>query len=409
MTLIVKLIILFIILQTVSAILLQWTAVVAALGLLLRKRKKHEMISDRRNRFAVVICARNEEKVLPFLLESLSRQNYPKDYWHAYVIADHCTDSTASVAKHYPLATVWERNEGPRTGKGDVLNWGIDRLLSERAGAYDAILVFDADNIASPDFMVEMNKVLNEGADVVQGNRLAGKPFRSTVTKWYAIYWTAFSFLYSYPRHVMNLSPFLTGTGFAVRTSVLQKYGWKTSTMTEDVEYSIQTCLRGDRISFAINAICYDEQPHELKVAFRQLCRWCTGTYQILGRYFRKWCHSMKEKPTIRKFDNLALLLTGPFSIISLFMTIILNVLIIIYFQRVRLLQIVFILLSIAATYMGTWLTTRYVHLKLKDIMSGWLTFPLFLMLFTFCSFWSLFKPQRRWTPIEHDGIKRTD
>ena len=82
--------------------------------------------------------------------------------------------------------------------------------------------------------------------------------------------------------------------------------------------------------------------------------------------------------------------------------------LIVIYFQRVRLIQVIFILLSLAGTYFMTWETTRYVHIKLKDILSGWLTFPLFLMLFTFCSFWSLFVPARRWTPIEHDGIKRT-
>ena len=76
-----------------------------------------------------------------------------------------------------------------------------------------------------------MSNSLNEGSDVVQANRLAGKPFRSTVTKWYAIYWTAYSFLYSFPRYSLGLSPFLTGTGFAVRTSLLQKYGWKTTSM----------------------------------------------------------------------------------------------------------------------------------------------------------------------------------
>ena len=405
MTLIVKLIIIFIILQMVTTILLMWSGVVATAGLVLRKRKKHVRLTDKKNRFAVIICARNEEKVLPRILASLAAQKYPKDYWHAYIIADHCTDNTARIARGDVMATVWERNEGPRSGKGDALNWGIRRLLSERAGAYDAILVFDADNLADPDFMQEMSNALNEGGNVIQGNRLAGKPFRSIVTQWYAIYWTSYSFLYSYPRYTLGLSPFLTGTGFAVRTSVLQQYGWKTATMTEDVEFSIQNCLRGDKVDFAIRAICYDEQPYQFPTAFRQLCRWCTGTYQILGRYFKKWFRSMKEKPTVRKFDNMALLLTGPFSIISLFMTIILNILIIIYFRRVRLMQVIFILFSIAGTYFLTWRTTKYVRIPLKEILRGWLTFPFFVTVFTFCSFWSLLRPQRRWTPIEHDGI----
>lgn len=409
MTPLEKLILFFILLQVITTILMNWSTVVSFMGLVFCRKRKREQLIEKKNRFAVIICARNEEKVLANLLTSLEGQKYPKDFWHAYVIADHCTDRTAAIGRNFPMATVWERNEGPRSGKGDVMNWAIHRLQTEQADAYDAIIVFDADNIADPNFMIEMNKALNRGGTVVQGNRLAGRPFTNYITQWYAIYWTAFSFLMSYPRYLVGFSPFLTGTGFAVRTDVLKKYGWKTTSMTEDVEYSIQTCLRGDRVSFAIDAVCYDEQPHQLKVAFKQLCRWCTGSYQILGRYFKKWYHSMKEKPTLRKMDDLVLLLTGPYSIISLFMTIILNLLIIIYYHRVHLMQVIFIVLTLIGVYIGTWLTTRYVHIRLKEIMKGWLTFPLFLMLFIFCSFCSMLKPQRRWTPIEHDGIGGED
>ena len=49
--------------------------------------------------YAVVICARNEEKVIGNLLDSIAAQRYPKDKLRVFVIADNCTDATAAIAR----------------------------------------------------------------------------------------------------------------------------------------------------------------------------------------------------------------------------------------------------------------------------------------------------------------------
>ena len=51
--------------------------------------------SDRMHRFAVLIAARNEREVIGFLLDSLAAQDYPRELFDLFVIADHCTDDTA--------------------------------------------------------------------------------------------------------------------------------------------------------------------------------------------------------------------------------------------------------------------------------------------------------------------------
>ncbi|HBV51617.1 MAG TPA: N-acetylglucosaminyltransferase, partial [Clostridiales bacterium] len=43
------------------------------------------------HRYAVLIAARNEEAVLPHLIESIRKQDYPGDLIEIFVVADNCT------------------------------------------------------------------------------------------------------------------------------------------------------------------------------------------------------------------------------------------------------------------------------------------------------------------------------
>ena len=49
-------------------------------------------------RFACVIAARNEARVIGGLIESLQRQNYPSSLFDIYVMPNNCTDHTALAA-----------------------------------------------------------------------------------------------------------------------------------------------------------------------------------------------------------------------------------------------------------------------------------------------------------------------
>lgn len=102
-------------------------------------------------RFAILVPAHNEEKVLPLLLESLKKQQYPMELVRVYVVADNCTDRTAAVAKALG-ARVLERSSSLR-GKGYALKFGLDYVLHTGC---DAICIFDADNLVDPSFLQVM-------------------------------------------------------------------------------------------------------------------------------------------------------------------------------------------------------------------------------------------------------------
>ena len=82
------------------------------------------------HRFMAIIPAHNEEAVVGNLIESLKKQNYNKDLYDIYVIADNCTDNTAKVAKEAG-AIVYKRFDETKKTKGYALNWFLQQKIEE--------------------------------------------------------------------------------------------------------------------------------------------------------------------------------------------------------------------------------------------------------------------------------------
>ena len=72
------------------------------------KIKEKPLLVRKNHRFMAIIPAHNEEAVVGNLIDSLKQQNYDKDLYDIYVIADNCTDNTAKIAREAG-AIVYER------------------------------------------------------------------------------------------------------------------------------------------------------------------------------------------------------------------------------------------------------------------------------------------------------------
>ena len=139
-----------------------YQVVFTVIGLVSRKSRK-EPEASKLHRFAALICARNEENVIAQLVKTLKEQNYPKELFDIYVLADNCDDSTAAVAKNAG-AFVYERQNKMQVGKGYALDYLIKKIKGEENyKPYDGYFIFDADNIVDPNFVNEMNKTFDTG------------------------------------------------------------------------------------------------------------------------------------------------------------------------------------------------------------------------------------------------------
>ena len=370
------------------------------------KLKDKPLLVDKNHKFMAILPAHNEEAVIGNLIESLKNQDYPKELLDIYVIADNCTDNTVKIAKEAGAIVLERHEEDPaKRTKGAALQWFLKQKIEENAD-YDAFFVFDADNIVDVNFTKAMNKKLCQGEEVVQGYRDIKNPSDSWVSAGYAIfYWTMHRF-YHLARYNLGLSALLNGTGFMVKFDVIKPTGWNTKTLTEDIEFSLKTIIKGKKVGWAVDAIVYDEQPVGFKQSWSQRSRWTVGHIQCLSEYTKPLAIAVKEHKTVMNFDGLL------YMIGSIPMFILTGVLVIINFVMyilggmstpdlivncIRYLLPTF-LLPIFVGIIIMWLDKR----PIKPMIKGLVLYPLFLGSWLLINFKCLFIRDTKWEKIDH-------
>ncbi|MCE5220804.1 MAG: glycosyltransferase family 2 protein [Clostridium sp.] len=267
------------------------------LGLIGLFRKQEKKNYTPKNKFALLIAAHNEEVVISSLIESMLKLDYPKDMYDVFVIADNCTDDTAKIAKGYGV-NVCERFSEDKKGKGYALEWMFAKLFKSE-NKYDAIAIFDADNLVHKDFLKEINSKLQDGYKVVQGYIDSKNPEDSWIAAAYSIaFWTQ-NRMFQLARANVGFSNQIGGTGFVVETNALKKLGWGATCLTEDLEFTCKLVLNGEKVGWAHDAIIYDEKPLKLKQSWNQRKRWMQGFTDVASRYFFKL---VKKAIVDRKF-----------------------------------------------------------------------------------------------------------
>ncbi|MDF2522772.1 MAG: glycosyl transferase [Clostridiales bacterium] len=237
------------------------------------------------NRFAILVAAHNEEKVISSIIQNLKRLNYPKDMYEIFVIADNCTDQTAKISKENG-AKVYERYDSVKRGKGYSLEWMFKRIF-DMENEYDAVCVLDADNLVSTDFLMEMNKHMCLGHEVIQGYLDSKNPTDSWISAGNSISFWVSNRLFQLPRHYLGLSGVLGGTGFVTSIKVLKELGWGATCLTEDLEYSLKLVLKGKKVYWSHEAVIYDEKPLGLSQSWRQRKRWMQGHFDCSRRFLK--------------------------------------------------------------------------------------------------------------------------
>lgn len=249
------------------------------------KKKNSSSIKPKKT-FALIVAAHNEEAVISDIVVSLNRLDYPRDMYDTFVIADNCTDNTAKKARKSG-ALVYERFNKEKRGKGFALEWMFGKIF-KMGKNYDAVVIFDADNIACKNFLNEMNKKLCEGYKVVQGYLDSKNPQDTWITGSYSISFWANNRMFQHSRNNLGISSQLGGTGCCIDTKILEKLGWGATCLTEDLEFTCKLVSNGYKVGFAYDAVVYDEKPLTLIQSWKQRKRWMQGYADVSGRYFFK-------------------------------------------------------------------------------------------------------------------------
>ena len=252
---------------------------------LVRRRWQDRHQPSRLHRFAVIVSARNEEGVIGELLESLNRQNYPKELLDLYVVADNCTDDTAGAARRAG-AFVYERFDQVHKGKGYAMDYLFRRLKEEGKDCYDGYFVFDADNLVDANFVAEMNRTFDQGYDAVTCYRNSKNFAANWISAGYSIWFLREARFLNFPRTLLGTNCHVSGTGFLVSARVIEDNGgWPFHLLTEDIQFSVDCAIQGKKIGYCDKAVVYDEQPTTFRQSWDQRLRWSKGFYQVDREY----------------------------------------------------------------------------------------------------------------------------
>jgi cellulose synthase/poly-beta-1,6-N-acetylglucosamine synthase-like glycosyltransferase len=259
-----------------------YTIVIPVAGLWTRTLRPAERRPPR-SRFAIVVPAHNEERVIANLIDSLHALAYPAHLFDIYVVADNCDDGTAEVAAAAGARVIVRHNPDER-GKGYALDYAFRfiRALGER---YDAFVVFDADNLVDPDFLNVMNAHLLRGDRVIQGRMDVKNPMDTWLTGTFAMsVWVSNRFWFL-AKHNLGFSSVLGGTGMCIDADLIQRIGWGATSFTEDLEFTMKALLLGVKTVWAHDAICYDEKVQTFAASWRQRRRWVIGQTTVARSY----------------------------------------------------------------------------------------------------------------------------
>jgi len=350
-----------------------------------------------------IIPAHNEAGIIKNLIESLKVQNYPNELLDIYVIADNCTDNTAEIARNSG-AIVYERYDESKKTKGYAMQWFLNKIIQEDKD-YDAFCVFDADNIVMPDFIVNMNKKLCQGEEIVQGYRDIKNPTDTWITAGYTIFYWTMNRFYHLARYNVGLSPLINGTGFMVKMDLVRKEGWETKTLTEDIEFSLKNIAKGRKLGWAVDAKVYDEQPLTFSQSWKQRSRWTVGHLQCVKYYTRDLLNGIIKNKTLMNFDGFLYILGIPMMLITSFLLVVNFIL----YSSGEMTGIDLFLnygKYLLSTFIMPILTAVLIMLldkrPIKPMIKGLIFYPLFLGSWILINFKCLVKPTVKWEKINH-------
>jgi cellulose synthase/poly-beta-1,6-N-acetylglucosamine synthase-like glycosyltransferase len=259
--------------------------------------------------FSVLVPAKNEELLLPRLLDALLQQDYPPEQVEIVVIDDGSTDGTTEVCRAYA-----QKSQGRITilrgaqsaGKPAALNRALTHV--DR----DIVAVFDADNVPELDCLRKAAACFADpSVTAVQGRTMAINPDVNMLTKFVALEEAVWYEAYIRGKDALQLFVHLKGScQFIRRDALLQLGGWSAGHLSEDMEISARLTHRGHQIRYAPEVRAWQETPESVTQMFHQRVRWYRGSMEVALRYGR-----LISKLSLKRVDA-EMTLLGPFVLI---------------------------------------------------------------------------------------------
>jgi cellulose synthase/poly-beta-1,6-N-acetylglucosamine synthase-like glycosyltransferase len=233
-----------------------------------------------RPRIAVLMPAHDERAVIAETIAGVAPQLQSNDV--LLVVADNCSDDTAALARSAG-ATVIERSDPERRGKGYALAFGLEHLASAPP---DVVVIVDADCAVATGGIERLACLAKRTDRPVQADYLLQPPANPNgVTVVSALAFIVKNRVRPRGLHALGLPCLLTGTGMAFPWQVIRKAPPTEGNLVEDMMMGLDLAELGHAPRLCPEVFVTSVLPERLKAASAQRRRWEHGHLATLLRH----------------------------------------------------------------------------------------------------------------------------
>ena len=230
-----------------------------------------------RPRVAVLVPAHNESSVIVATLNTIGPQLLEGD--RLLVVADNCSDDTASLARAAG-AEVVERSNDRQRGKGYALDFGVRHLAS---AAPDVIIIVDADCQISDGFVERLATCCIDSGRPTQSLNLMRAPAGSGLKVQIAEFaWCVKNRVRPRGWARLGLPCQLMGTGMAFAWRDLPLIDLASGHIVEDLKMGLDFCRSGKPPLFCPDALVTSYFPRSEEGLTTQRTRWEHGHLGVI-------------------------------------------------------------------------------------------------------------------------------
>lgn len=246
--------------------------------------------------YTVLVPMYREHEVLPILVHSMRRMDYPLAKLDVKLVLEQDDHETIEAAKALKAEGVFEiirvPTSYPKT-KPKACNYAL------RFARGDYIVVFDAEDIPEPDQLkkaVAMFKRSPQSVGCIQARLNYFNRRENFLTRMFTLEYSNW-FDYLLPGlHALKIPIPLGGTSNHFRTSVLKELGaWDPYNVTEDADLGVRMTQQGYQVA-VMNSTTFEEANGVWRSWINQRSRWIKG-------YMQTWLVHMRHP--IRLYRNL--------------------------------------------------------------------------------------------------------
>lgn len=221
--------------------------------------------------WVAVVPAHNEETLIARTVGSLVATGLEPS--RVIVVADNCSDGTATVARETG-ATVIERHDDEARGKGYALDFALT-FLGARSHRHDALAIVDADSEVNVEFFACLAARFETGASIVQAH-YSGGPGDSPFARIRRLALGLVHWARPLGASRLALPTTLKGNGMAFRWEIIRN-GFPGAGVTEDAAATLEYARRGVVVEFEPRARVSGLMANSYREAATQDLRWEGG------------------------------------------------------------------------------------------------------------------------------------